>query len=243
MPVEILTISRRFCGPSKSGNGGYVCGRIARHISGPATVKLRIPPPIEVPLQIERSEGIVKLLHGTEVVGEGGPAELNIAPPEALTYAEAEAASHGFLGFSKHSFPRCFVCGPLRQERDGMRIFAGPVSNRQFVAAPWIVDASLADGGHVPSEFVWAALDCPSAFAVMPVADGVAIVLGQLTAHVNGSVRPAEKCTVIAWPIAIDGRKRHSGSAVYSESGTLVASARAIWIEVPESAFPPESAT
>ena len=52
MQLEELTIPRRFCGPTMSGNGGYVCGRVARHIEGPATVRLMSPPPIETPVAI-----------------------------------------------------------------------------------------------------------------------------------------------------------------------------------------------
>lgn len=50
--MEAVTISRRFCGPPNSGNGGYVCGRIARHIPGAATVRLLSPPPLETELRI-----------------------------------------------------------------------------------------------------------------------------------------------------------------------------------------------
>ena len=31
-----IIIDRRYCGPPNSGNGGYVCGRLARHIPGGA---------------------------------------------------------------------------------------------------------------------------------------------------------------------------------------------------------------
>jgi hypothetical protein len=44
--------------------------------------------------------------------------------------------------------------------------------------------------------------------------------------------------------LVIDGRRRLAGSAIFSESGLAVAMGRALWIEVPESAFlgPPEGA-
>ena len=38
---DSLVIPPRFCGPSGSGNGGYACGRIAAHLSGPVTVTPR----------------------------------------------------------------------------------------------------------------------------------------------------------------------------------------------------------
>jgi len=42
--TESLVIASRFCGPTGSGNGGYVCGRIAAYADGPVTVTLRQPP-------------------------------------------------------------------------------------------------------------------------------------------------------------------------------------------------------
>ena len=36
---------------------------------------------------------------------------------------------------------------------------------------------------------------------------------------------------VVGWPIEIDGRKQHAGSAVFSADGRLLAAARALMIE------------
>ena len=59
-----LVIPSRFCGPLGSGNGGYVCGRIAAYLNGPATVTLRRPPPLEVAMPVERDgEGSVRNRH------------------------------------------------------------------------------------------------------------------------------------------------------------------------------------
>lgn len=119
-----------------------------------------------------------------------------------------------------------------------MRIFPGSTASRSMVAAPWIPDPSLGNGCNVVRpEFVWAALDCTSGFAVLPVPDDKGILLGELCVRIDDSVSAGEKCVVIGWPLQIDGRKRFTGSAVYSGSGRLVAVARAIWIEVPASAF------
>lgn len=241
MIIENLRISSRFCGPSQSGNGGYVCGRIARHIPGSAVVRLFVPPPLESPLSMDAAGHHVRLMSGKAVIGEGRPAELDLEPPAAPSFDEAVEASKSYLGFEYHSFPRCFVCGPQRPEGDGMRIFAGPVKGNPLVAAPWHVDASLADGSIVPDAFLWAALDCPSAFAMLPVQPGMTIVLGQLSARVEGRVRPGDRCVAAAWPIRTEGRKRIAGSAVFRASGDVVAVGRATWIEVPESAFAEEA--
>jgi hypothetical protein len=62
MIVETLTIDRRFRGPAQSGNGGYVCGRIARHVAGTAQVRLAIPPPLDTPLEMDVTDGVARLM-------------------------------------------------------------------------------------------------------------------------------------------------------------------------------------
>ena len=52
--TETLTVDRRFRGPPDSGNGGYVAGRLAAFIDGPAEIALRLPPPLGRPLAVRR---------------------------------------------------------------------------------------------------------------------------------------------------------------------------------------------
>jgi hypothetical protein len=241
MIAETFSISRRFCGPSQSGNGGYVCGRLAKHVVGPACVRLKAPPPLEVELRVETSEGSVQLFHGPKLIAEARPAECDAVPPAAPSFSEAEAASRTYYGFVRHSFPRCFVCGPKRAVGDGLRLFPGEIEGRSMVAAPWIPDATLADGaGVVGTEILWAALDCPSAFSFLPVSEGKTVVLGELCVRVDAAVSPFDRCAVIGWRIGVDGRKHIAGSAVFSESGLVIAVGRATWIEVSADAFPAE---
>lgn len=238
MMSELLIISSRFCGPPKSGNGGYVCGRVAAHVRGPASVRLKAPPPLETELKVEASESEARLMHGSAVIAEAKAAALDLAPPAAPSFAQAEEAAKSYMGFARHAFPRCFVCGPQRANGDGLRIFPGSTTSRSMVAAPWVPDPSLGNGSNkVRAEFLWAALDCTSGFAVLPVPGGKAIVLGELCARIDDSVELGEKCVVIGWPLQVDGRKRISGSAVFSSSGRPVAVGRATWIEVQASAF------
>lgn len=238
MKSELLVISSRFCGPPKSGNGGYVCGRVATHVPGSASVRLKAPPPLESELRIEASESEVRLMHGSNVIAEARAAALDLAPPTVPSFAEAEEAAKSYTGFTRHAFPRCFVCGPQRANRDGLRIFPGSTVSRSMVAAPWVPDPSLGnDSNMVRPEFLWAALDCTSGFAVLPIPEGKAIVLGELCVRIDDSVTPSEKCVVVGWPLQVDGRKRTAGSAVFSSSGRPVAVGRATWIEVPASAF------
>ncbi|HHO76331.1 MAG TPA: hypothetical protein ENN05_07865 [Deltaproteobacteria bacterium] len=228
---ESITIARRFCGPSDSGNGGYVCGLLARYIDGTAEVMLRQPPPLEQPLIVERDSGKMFLLKsGDTVIARAGSSSLDLDVPQPPTYAEAKRASKGYIGFHSHPFPLCFVCGPDRSEGDGLRIFPGSMGLSDIVASAWVPDESLADdNGYVRDEFIWASLDCPGAFAVI---DRFPVVLGKLTAHVTGRVQPGQRCVATGWKIAREGRKLHAGTAVFSENGDLLGRARAVWIEI-----------
>lgn len=233
-----MVISRRFCGPPSSGNGGYVCGRVAAGIAGAASVRLSAPPPLETALRLERADGSTRLLHGSKVVAEAKAASLDLAAPGAPSFAQAQAATKAYPGFLRHPFPRCFVCGPQRDSGDGMRIFPGPLEPGDVMAAPWVPDDSLAESsGGVRPEFLWAALDCTSGFALFPIPQGKVIVLGELCARIDGGVAVREQCVVMGWPLQSEGRKRVAGAAVVAASGRLVAVGRATWIEVPASAF------
>ena len=240
MKTEDLEISSRFCGPPHSGNGGYVCGRLAKGLPGTVAVRLKAPPPLNTALRREWSDDAARLFHGATLVGEARAAELHLAPPACATLGQAEAAVASYAGFRTHPFPRCFVCGPERTTGDGLRIFPGVVGAAGLLAAPWVPDASLADAsGRVAPEFVWAALDCPSGFAVFPLPEGTAIVLGELCASVTGELAVGQPAVVSSWPIAHEGRRRTAGTAIHTEDGTQVAVARAVWIEVPASGWIP----
>ncbi|HEU0200573.1 MAG TPA: hypothetical protein VFR86_09060, partial [Burkholderiaceae bacterium] len=130
MSAETFSISSRFCGPPRSGNGGYVCGRVARHVAGPAVVRLKAPPPLEKPLQIDVSADLVQLRDESAVIAEGRSTQLEMAPPAPPLFEVAAEASGSYLGFARHPFPTCFVCGPRRSTGDGLRIFPGRVAGQ-----------------------------------------------------------------------------------------------------------------
>ena len=239
-----ITIDARFCGPPRSGNGGYVCGLLASRLSGPVAVRLKSPPPIEHPLRIEMDAAGARLLDGDRSIAEARPRPPIDAPlPPAPGVAEAEDAARRFAGFSDHNFPTCFVCGPEREPGDGLRIFPGPLhaiepetvsDGAPVLAAVWTPAAGLADAdGRVRPEFVWAALDCPGAFVRYPLPAQTAIVLGELAVEQRAAVRADAPSIVTAWSLGGEGRKRRSGTAIFDEAGRLCAQAEAIWIEVP----------
>ena len=67
--MQTMTIARRFRGPPNSGNGGYVCGMLARHIPGAAEVRLNAPAPLETGLSvIEVGAGQWELRQGAATI-------------------------------------------------------------------------------------------------------------------------------------------------------------------------------
>ena len=233
-----VTIARRFCGPPTSGNGGYSAGRIAAFIDGPAEITLRMPPPLETPLTVERADGQVRLMHGTQEVGHGRAHALQLDVPAPPSWDEAVAAGRRYNGFKYHAYDTCFVCGPRRQHGDGLCIWCGPWKNG-MVAGTWVPDASLDDGhGMVAPEFLWAAIDCPGSWSVIGREDPDApvkevpstMLLGRLTGRLWRRIRVGTECTVIGWCLGIEGRKYHVGTAVHTRAGELVAASRGTWI-------------
>ena len=238
MRAEPVVIGGRFRGPPRSANGGYACGVIAAPLAGTVTVRLTAPPPLDTELRLESAEDESRLLHGASVIGTARRSTLDLVPPAPPTLVEATDAATRYAGHIAHTFPTCFVCGPRRAPGDGLRIFPGPVAGRALVAAPWIPDPSLADStGNVAPIYLWSALDCTGAFAVLPESRDRTIVLGELTARIDGVAVAGEPNIAVGWDLGAEGRKRYAGSAVHAANGALIAIARATWIEVPASAF------
>jgi hypothetical protein len=215
-----LVIDRKFRGPTDSANGGYTCGLLASFMHGPAEVTLRLPPPLDRPLEVD-TDGKLELRHREKLVAEASPTVVDLDVPEQISFEEAAAAALP-EGDRDSAFPECFVCGWRRE--DGMRIYPGPVASRDFFAATWVPKADW-----ISPEFVWAALDCPGAYALHFGQRGNP-VLGRLSAHVEHLPHPGERCVVLAWPLGEEGRKLYAGTAVYGQDGRVLGSARATWI-------------
>ncbi|WP_128926658.1 hypothetical protein [Bradyrhizobium guangxiense] len=238
-----IIINKSYCGPPNSGNGGYVCGRLARHIPGPAEVTLRAPPPLDTPLAAGMTDdGTWELRDGGKVVATGRGASVELAQIETASLAEARAAELlALFRPHEHPLPHCFVCGPARANGDGLRIFAGPLRRRArtpVLAASWAPDPNLAVAdGLVASEFLWSALDCPTGFACNYDQESgsfekTPLLLGRMSARIETRPRPGAPCIITAWPTGRDGRKRMADAALHDEAGRLLAVARTTWIAV-----------
>jgi hypothetical protein len=230
--MQLLTVAPRYCGPPGSANGGYVAALFAQHAPGTVRVRLHLPPPLGVPMQVAHREGgRLELLHDTRLIASAEPAQLELTVPAPPGYVDALEASRHYTGFTAHAYPGCFVCGPERARGDGLRIFAGALADAPMVAAPWVPDVALGLDDHkVRPEFMWAALDCPGYFAAR--SDRVPMLLGEFTAHVDRRVHVDEPCVIVGWRVSVTGRKHEVGTALFDEEGELCAKARAVWIEL-----------
>ena len=154
-----LRIDRRFNGPPDSGNGGYVCGEMAKaldttspgSLASGVRVRLRQPPPLDQQLEISATEEGCGLFEGDTLIAQACPEPLSLETPESIAVDVAARAALGFRGHQEHVFPGCFVCGPERAVGDGLRVFPGPVTNgetsmKDVFAASWQPDPSLAEG-------------------------------------------------------------------------------------------------
>jgi hypothetical protein len=224
-----VRIPARFNGPPRSANGGYTCGLVAGLLDGEAEVTLRVPPPLDRELDVVRADGHVELRDGETVVAEGERAPVEVDVPAPVSLAEAEAASTRYAGFAHHAYPTCFTCGPARD--DGLGIYAGPVEGRDgVVAATWTPAEEPAP------EVVWAALDCPSGWAVDDF-QREGVLLGRMAARVDRLPAPGEPHVVLGWRVGEEGRKRYAGSALLTADGEALARSRSTWI-VPDRRLP-----
>jgi hypothetical protein len=230
--AETVVIKRRYSGSSSTASGGYVAGLLGRHLDGPARVSLERPIPVEHPVGIERMpDGRMVLADGGTVLAHAEPATLQLEPPPPPSFADARWASERYLGFTEHAAPDCFVCGPAREWGDGLAIFPGPLPGRRLVAAPWAPDPTLFDKhGAVRAEFVWAALDCPSGFALLEAFGRRNVVLSQLTASLIRPLEVGARWIVVGWPFAAEGRNLLGASAIFSDGGELHALASAVLV-------------
>lgn len=234
-----LRIDRRFCGPPGIVNGGYVSGRVASVLDGAAEVTLRAPAPPETGLVLERQGGgaTLRTSDGALLAEAMAVERVDLALPDPVSFEAATAASTRYTGFRDHPYPACFVCGPSRplELGPGLDLFAGAVDRPDpIVAAPFVPTNALCDeDGLLRTEFVWAALDCPSWFGHATFLDDVPpILLGRLAVEVLRRPVAHERCVVHGFSLGREGRRIHCGSALASADGEWLAFARATWVEL-----------
>lgn len=225
-----LSVPARFNGPRESGNGGYSAGLFAARVEGPAAVSLRSPIPLDTPLEEVREGETVRFLDGETLVAEANPADPPaLTVPPAVSLDEARAAAARYIAPREGLFSECFVCGPARE--DSMGVFAGRVEDRELVATTWTPPQWSADGSSaVRPEIVWAALDCPTYFAVHLDEMRLSFLVRQ-SVELRAPIPVGVEHVVVAWPTGADGRKRSAGAAVLSATGEVLAVGEALLVE------------
>lgn len=237
-----VVIDKRFCGPKGSANGGYAAGVFAQVIDGPAEATLKAPAPFDTPIEIApdpEDEGRFIARAKGAAIASIAPGMVSLNPPPLPDEAGLERARDAYLADRAMTliYPYCFVCGKHREAHEGLHIFAGPVPDSPVNADHWTPGAGLAgEDGLVRPEFVWAALDCPGAFALR-MDEGAMVLLGRFTVDIKRRPAPGERLVVAAWKTGQERRKHFSSSAIYDEAGEIIAGANAVWIEIVDPAL------
>ncbi len=193
-------------------------------------ITLRAPPPLNQSMQLLVKEDTATLVDGDTLIAEAKIADFQLNIPIPITFEQAIKAKIAVSAYESSPFQSCFVCGANRAEGDGLNIRSRTIGY-QKVAAPWIPFASLGDeNGRVKAEFIWAALDCPGAWAIQE--ETQFYLLGRMATKIEQSVKVGDKYVIMGWVIATEGRKTWTGTAIYDEEGNICAYAKGTWISV-----------
>ncbi len=228
--TETLTIAEEYAGPPFAANGGYVAGLLAEQLGVQgAHVELRAPVPMGRPLELTREHPIATLTAGGALLATIAPASLLQVEIPAVDFATAANAAAG-VDQNDHPFPGCFVCGPRRDPSEGLHLLPGRVAPGR-VAVTWRPAFWQTDqDGRVPLRLVTAALDCPSAFAVL--GPGQTGLLASMTFRVERLPRLGDHLVVTGWRRKTEGRKMRASTAIMSTIGEVVARSDTLWIGV-----------
>ena len=232
--VATLTIDRRFRGPRRSGNGGVSAGLAAGLLDGPATVRLRRPPPLDRPLTVQRGSSDVQVMDGEEVVLQARPASgrVEVTADDELLQRTIERGTTPVP--EGHPAPECFVCGP---RDDGLGIYPTALDATELWATVWIPDRSVAsDGRQVDPQVVWGALDCPAGFAVVRAGRAPLThfpALTEFTVTLDHPVQVGEPVVVWGWSSGQDDDHVDGTTAIIDADGVVRATGYARHTLVP----------
>lgn len=225
-----VVVGAGFNGPDASAHGGYLCGLLATRVvtdeeETPA-VTLLAPPPIATVMELRPGARRAGLWNGDQLVATvaGTRTPMPVLPP--VTLSLARTCAEQFLGATDHPFPRCFACGPERED-DGLGLAPGAVPGvADTVACPWTPRAR----GRIPDEIVWAVLDCPAGWTTDPRPRPR--VLTRMTARIRRSPEGGQHYVVVARRQAGHGRTTTDCVNLYSTAGALMATSHAMWTRV-----------
>lgn len=227
MPDSSFRIDEQYQGFPGVALGGITGGRLADRVGAEAAVSFHRPIRTGTDLAVVEGDDSAELRDGGELAASASETTVDLEVPDAVSYAAAEAAAQSYLGHHEHPYPACFTCGTGRAEGDGLRLFAGPVGPGPRLAAPWTPHPNHADAdGVVPLEYVWAAVDCPSIWAVMEAAPPDTpehVVTGRLAVKVVAPPQSGEPHVVMAWPLGRESGTWPAAAAVVDADGEVCA--------------------
>ena len=246
--IDEISIPPRYCGPPDTANGGYLAGKLAGYfnLGSSISISFRAATPLDTVLSVVKAENnqnqVIQIMDGEKILAIANTKPLDLVKPTLPNIEKIPKAKMQCAGFKNHPFPECFVCGPDRPLGDGLGIYPGPVSNddsnntfSNIVAAEWELPEELKNSeNQIKNEFIWAALDCVSAFANLEKPENqylVPMVLGHLSAKIENPLE-GEKAYVIAWPVKVEGRKAIANSAVFNQQQECIAIGQAVWISL-----------
>lgn len=238
-PTTEVIIDARYNGPRGLGNGGYIAGAMAAFVSGDAEVRILKGFPLATPLAIHHhADGSVSCHLDDQELGRARALVLDLAVPPSPGLDAARAAAGRFRCIHISDPRGCYVCSPKRAPGDGLRLFCWPLvpgaSAAAIVAGVWTPERAVCDQlGRVAPVQVWAALDCPGAYAIAALApDAGRQLLGTCAASLKQPLHAGESYILSSWQLAPpEGRKRFMGVAIHDVAGELIACARQIWID------------
>lgn len=230
MSTSKIRIDDRYQGFPDIAQGGFTGGLMARRIGPEAEVVLHRPIRTCTELRMVEVDDGVELIADDEVAAKARETVIDIDVPEPVSWEAAKAAEHDYLGHHEHPYPSCFCCGTERAVGDGLRIFAGPLDDSSILAATWQPHSNHAEDDDIlPSEYVWAAMDCPSIWAVMEAAPPTSpdhVVTGKLAVRIERPIQAGNPHVVMAWTLPPRSRTRPAAAAILDRAGAVKAVAR-----------------
>src|SRR5690606_33072443 len=192
--LDRITVPEHVFGYPEVAFGGYVAGAPAGRSPGVTPrVDFRGPGPVGTPRSVTPTErggpglpdapgpapfgrprsgtrtdgGSTALPDATgTVLTQAHPASLDLEAPACPEWDEVVAATERGLRSEKRLFTHCYGCGSGCAPGKGLRLFPCTLRERGLIVSAWTPDPGLAGSdGLLSVENVWAALDCPGAWA------------------------------------------------------------------------------
>jgi hypothetical protein len=260
MTSEAVRIAQRFRGPARSGNGGYVAGRVGTALARVAgdlvpQVRLMIPPPLDVDLALTVSTAALaddptsaklltdepllatgraasaKLVNGDTLVASATTVDAAVLADAAIDPVDPDEARAAESSYRGLSNHPFSGCFVCGPENtEGLQLRPGPLGDGR-TACTWTPAADLAaHDGLVDPVYLWSALDCPGGWSID--LDGRPSVLGQMTACIDARPTPGDPCILMGRLLSEDGRKTHTATTLYDPDGRVLARAHHTWLLV-----------